>query len=293
MRVAAAASAPTARGATSRRAATRSRRASAPRSRSTATCRPPGRCARARAARAAASASTRGVARGLRGAASLRLDARQADRARARSRERVRAPERRRSARCVYLGIPTNVDFLRRIVDDAAFGAGELRTDFLDGTGRSCAPAPREPPPKPRRRGVPRRASLRPRRPPPARRRSRAAAAPWRGALRGCACGGGVRVTLRRASSASDERRARDLQLARRDRYAGTVGDRASKSRRARCADGRVLFRCGRARSSRRPSPATARLQVRVDGHTSGCCRSTSAGAAGAGAAGGGVSRRR
>ena len=31
-----------------------------------------------------------------------------------------------------YLGIPTNVDFLRRIVDDAAFRNAELRTDMLD-----------------------------------------------------------------------------------------------------------------------------------------------------------------
>ncbi len=32
----------------------------------------------------------------------------------------------------VYLGIPTNVDFLMRLVADPAFRAGELRTDFLD-----------------------------------------------------------------------------------------------------------------------------------------------------------------
>ncbi len=31
----------------------------------------------------------------------------------------------------VYLGIPTNVDFLRRIVDDAAFRAADLSTDML------------------------------------------------------------------------------------------------------------------------------------------------------------------
>ncbi len=32
----------------------------------------------------------------------------------------------------VYLGIPTNVDFLRRVVEDEAFVRGDLRTDFLD-----------------------------------------------------------------------------------------------------------------------------------------------------------------
>jgi acetyl/propionyl-CoA carboxylase alpha subunit len=31
-----------------------------------------------------------------------------------------------------YLGIPTNVDFLRRIVDDTAFRSGRMRTDMLD-----------------------------------------------------------------------------------------------------------------------------------------------------------------
>jgi acetyl/propionyl-CoA carboxylase alpha subunit len=35
-------------------------------------------------------------------------------------------------ADAVYLGIPTNIDFLRRIVDDPDFRAGRLRTDFLD-----------------------------------------------------------------------------------------------------------------------------------------------------------------
>lgn len=33
---------------------------------------------------------------------------------------------------CAYLGIATNVDFLRRVVDDAAFRSGDLRTDMLD-----------------------------------------------------------------------------------------------------------------------------------------------------------------
>ena len=32
----------------------------------------------------------------------------------------------------VYLGIPTNVDFLQRVVDDSDFREGHLRTDFLD-----------------------------------------------------------------------------------------------------------------------------------------------------------------
>jgi len=31
----------------------------------------------------------------------------------------------------VYLGIPTNVDFLRRVVDDAAFRSADLSTDML------------------------------------------------------------------------------------------------------------------------------------------------------------------
>jgi acetyl/propionyl-CoA carboxylase alpha subunit len=31
----------------------------------------------------------------------------------------------------VYLGIPTNVDFLRRVVDDAAFREAKLSTDML------------------------------------------------------------------------------------------------------------------------------------------------------------------
>jgi 3-methylcrotonyl-CoA carboxylase alpha subunit len=52
----------------------------------------------------------------------------------------VHAPDRdtacRRLARAlrdsVYLGIPTNVDFLRRVVEDDDFAAGRLRTDLLD-----------------------------------------------------------------------------------------------------------------------------------------------------------------
>lgn len=52
----------------------------------------------------------------------------------------VHAPDRqtacRRMARAleevVYLGTPTNVDFLRRVVVDEDFVAGRLRTDFLD-----------------------------------------------------------------------------------------------------------------------------------------------------------------
>jgi acetyl-CoA carboxylase biotin carboxylase subunit len=52
----------------------------------------------------------------------------------------VHAPDRaaacarmsRALADCAYLGIPTNVDFLRRVVDDADFRAAKLRTDFLD-----------------------------------------------------------------------------------------------------------------------------------------------------------------
>ncbi len=52
----------------------------------------------------------------------------------------VHAPDRetacRRLARAlrdtVYLGIPTNVDFLRRVVEDPRFRAGELRTDFVE-----------------------------------------------------------------------------------------------------------------------------------------------------------------
>ena len=35
-------------------------------------------------------------------------------------------------ADCAYLGIPTNVDFLRRLVEDPDFRAGRLRTDFLN-----------------------------------------------------------------------------------------------------------------------------------------------------------------
>jgi len=31
----------------------------------------------------------------------------------------------------VYLGIPTNVDFLRRVVDDAAFRTAQISTDML------------------------------------------------------------------------------------------------------------------------------------------------------------------
>jgi acetyl/propionyl-CoA carboxylase alpha subunit len=35
-------------------------------------------------------------------------------------------------ADAVYLGIPTNVDFLRRVVEDPRFQSGDLRTDMLD-----------------------------------------------------------------------------------------------------------------------------------------------------------------
>jgi len=52
----------------------------------------------------------------------------------------VHAPDRltacRRLSRAladtVYLGIPTNVDFLRRVVEDEDFRSGRLRIDFLD-----------------------------------------------------------------------------------------------------------------------------------------------------------------
>ncbi|MGE0144963.1 MAG: acetyl/propionyl/methylcrotonyl-CoA carboxylase subunit alpha [Planctomycetota bacterium] len=64
----------------------------------------------------------------------------------------VHAPDRRtaclRMARALadseYLGIPTNVDFLRRVVTDDAFVAGELRTDFLDRAPHLASP-PAEP----------------------------------------------------------------------------------------------------------------------------------------------------
>lgn len=52
----------------------------------------------------------------------------------------VHAPDRRSACRrmalalrdSVYLGIPCNLDFLRRIVESEAFVAGDLRTDFID-----------------------------------------------------------------------------------------------------------------------------------------------------------------
>ena len=44
-----------------------------------------------------------------------------------------------------YLGIPTNVDFLRRIVDDAAFRDAELYTDMLDHRPE-LATGPTDPP---------------------------------------------------------------------------------------------------------------------------------------------------
>lgn len=48
--------------------------------------------------------------------------------------------------RSVYLGIPTNVDFLERVVRDEGFVRGDLRTDYLDlhpelATGDGAAPA--------------------------------------------------------------------------------------------------------------------------------------------------------
>ncbi|MBK8975769.1 MAG: ATP-grasp domain-containing protein [Planctomycetes bacterium] len=60
----------------------------------------------------------------------------------------VHAPDRRTACRrldealrdSVYLGIPTNVDFLRRVVRDARFVAGDLRTDMLDLDPDLCAP---------------------------------------------------------------------------------------------------------------------------------------------------------
>ena len=44
-----------------------------------------------------------------------------------------------------YLGIPTNVDFLRRIVDDTAFRHARLRTDMLR-LRPELADGPKEPP---------------------------------------------------------------------------------------------------------------------------------------------------
>ena len=60
----------------------------------------------------------------------------------------VHAPDRRaacaRLARALrdstYLGIPTNVDFLRRVVEDARFVDAKLRTDFLDLAPELVAP---------------------------------------------------------------------------------------------------------------------------------------------------------
>ena len=44
-----------------------------------------------------------------------------------------------------YLGIPTNIDFLRRIVDDEAFQTADIRTDMLDRRPELAA-GPTEPP---------------------------------------------------------------------------------------------------------------------------------------------------
>jgi acetyl/propionyl-CoA carboxylase alpha subunit len=44
-----------------------------------------------------------------------------------------------------YLGIPTNVDFLRRVVDDTAFRSARLRTDMLK-LRPELAAGPQEPP---------------------------------------------------------------------------------------------------------------------------------------------------
>jgi acetyl/propionyl-CoA carboxylase alpha subunit len=61
----------------------------------------------------------------------------------------VHAPDRARAcqrlaralADTTYLGIPTNVDFLRRIVESEAFRSGRLSTDFLDRQPELAAPA--------------------------------------------------------------------------------------------------------------------------------------------------------
>jgi acetyl/propionyl-CoA carboxylase alpha subunit len=66
----------------------------------------------------------------------------------------VHAPDRasacRRLARAlaevVYLGIPTNVDFLQRVVDDPDFRAGALCTDFLARKPELAAPRHELPP---------------------------------------------------------------------------------------------------------------------------------------------------
>lgn len=59
-----------------------------------------------------------------------------------------RATACRRLARALrdsdYLGIPTNVDFLRRVVEDGRFQRGELRTDFLDRAPELVAPLQRD-----------------------------------------------------------------------------------------------------------------------------------------------------
>jgi 3-methylcrotonyl-CoA carboxylase alpha subunit len=60
----------------------------------------------------------------------------------------VHAPDRATACRRLalalrdssYLGIPTNVDFLRRVVEDPRFARGELRTDFLDRAPELVAP---------------------------------------------------------------------------------------------------------------------------------------------------------
>jgi acetyl/propionyl-CoA carboxylase alpha subunit len=65
----------------------------------------------------------------------------------------VHAPTREAACRrmaqalrdAVYLGIPTNVDFLRRVVEDTDFVAGRLRTDFLERKP-DLAAAPSPPP---------------------------------------------------------------------------------------------------------------------------------------------------
>jgi len=66
----------------------------------------------------------------------------------------VHAPDRRTACRrmaqaleqTVYLGIPTNVDFLRRVVGDDDFVEGRLRTDLLDARADLCTGSDEQPP---------------------------------------------------------------------------------------------------------------------------------------------------
>ena len=133
LRVAAGEPLPFAAGRAARRRAMPSRRASTPRIPSAISCRRPASSSHLRFPARAPSARRHRRRGRRRDHALVRPDDRQADRARPTiARSGARAPARARSRETQIAGVTTNVEFLRRIAQAAAFTGAELDTGLIE-----------------------------------------------------------------------------------------------------------------------------------------------------------------